>query len=492
MRFIIGLAIAICLSQIPATGQPSEKYRPAQMQADLKQFKHVLEYAHPDIYAHITPKEFENFFQKLLAQTESPKTILEFYNIVLQLIAGIHDGHAQVSPSRNLFPLMYSNMLPFHSLVQNNKVFVTRNVSGKNIDDGSEILSINGIPAAKVIDTILMYYSGDGSCRSCMEYCLGSSYISLYYVFPLVFGIDTAYTLEVSDYKSKSVQTILVPAISYGELREREIKKYGNNLHTEGMDELLRQKAFSIDFKNAGLYAYMKINRFFKEDFEEPANIYRDFYSDAFNQIESKKAKNLVIDLRGNGGGIGSNAAYLVQYLTEKSFIPTTRITSMGNDDYYKSITSESLKLDNYFQLKKAGDNKYVVTNSDSILELREFKPIEKSHFSGKIYVLIDGGTVSAAAMAASLLKQYTNAVFVGQETGGHAGMSNGIRQLFIRGDSTGMSINIPIFHSEFSINKFSGKRGVIPDYIVENSIDDIIKGRDAMLEFVVKKISEK
>jgi len=492
MRFILGLAIVICFSQIPASGESSEKYRPAQMQADLKHFKHVLEYAHPDLYAHISPDEFENFFQKLLSQTASPKTVLEFYNIVLQLIAVIHDGHAQVSPSRSLLPHMYSKMLPFHSLVQNNKIFITRNVSGKNINDGSEILSINGIPAVKVIDTILMFYSGDGLCRSCMEYRLGSSYISLYYVFPLVFGIDTAYTIEVSDYKSKSVKTILVPAISYDELREREIKKYGNNLHTAGMDEMLLQKAFSIDFKDAGLYAYIKINRFFKDDFEEPATIYRSFYSDAFNQIEDKKAKNLVIDLRGNGGGIGSNAAYLVQYLTEKSFIPTTEISSMGNDEYYKSVTSESLGLDKYFQLKKTGDNKYFVTNSDSILELREFKPIWKSHFKGKIYVLIDGGTVSAAAMAAGLLKQYTNAVFVGQETGGHAGMSNGIRQLFISGDSTRMSINIPLFHSKFSINKFSGKRGVIPDYIIENSIDDIIKGRDAVLEFVVKKMTEK
>lgn len=63
------------------------------------------------------------------------------------------------------------------------------------------------------------------------------------------------------------------------------------------------------------------------------------------------------------------------------------------------------------------------------------------------------GGTVSAAGMAAGLLQQYTDAIFVGQEAGGYAGMSNGLRQLAVRGLYTDSGINLPLSHSEFAVS---------------------------------------
>lgn len=68
--------------------------------------------------------------------------------------------------------------------------------------------------------------------------------------------------------------------------------------------------------------------------------------------------------------------------------------------EYYKEVTKDSLSLDIYFRLEKKTNGKYVVTNSDTILELKTFQPIEENRFEGNIG-LIDGGTLSAAAMAA-------------------------------------------------------------------------------------------
>lgn len=73
-----------------------------------------------------------------------------------------------------------------------------------------------------------------------------------------------------------------------------------------------------------------------------------------------------------------------------------------------------------------------------------------------------------------------------GQEAGGYAGMSNGLRQLSVRGLRTDSGINFPLSHSEFAVNAHRRTRGVTPDHVVHDSIDDIRRGRDAALEFAI------
>jgi hypothetical protein len=459
------------------------------MQADLQKFKNALVYAHPDLYSNISPDEFEHVYQELFSKITVPLSAIRFYIVVLQLISSLHDGHSQVFATNQLRSYINKQgILPFHFLVQNERIFITRNMSEKQIADGSEVIAINGVLSNSIINELLLDFGGDGLCKNCIEYRFGSSYHSFYRVYPLIFGFGSFYKFTVRDYKTNSIQTVEVPAISNGDFRTKEKNRYGNNLHAAGIEEVLAQKAFNLEIK--GNVAYMKVSRFFKDDFEEPANTYPDLYREAFRQIQHKKVKSLVIDLRGNGGGIGSNAAALVQYLTTKTFVPTKEMSLRGNDQYYFNITKDSLYLDNYFKLRK-DNNKYLVTNTDSLLELKEFAPVNEYAFRGQVFVLIDGGSLSAAGAAAGMLKENTNAIFAGEETGGYAGISNGIRQLSIVGDSTSITINFPLIHSDFNVIEQLKKRGTVPDYWIAGSIHDIIRKRDAVKDFVMKELAK-
>lgn len=489
--FAYTVFLVVCLQALPITtcAQQPVIYQPAQMQKSLAKFKHALEVVHPALYTNKSPEDFNAFYQQLLIKVSVPLTAVKFHNIVLKLVAFIQDGHTTVFARNGLRGFIYSQkILPFHVNIQQGRVFITRNMSGLSIADGSEVMAINGLPAKNIIDTLMQYFSGDGLCASCMEYRFGSGYQSFYREYPLIFGFSSSYQFVIRDYTTKEIKTLQVNTITDGDFRAAELAKYGNNLHIANIDEMFLQKAFDTSF--AGNYASLKISRFFKDDFEEPATIYPNFYKAVFTKIKEKNIASLVIDLRGNGGGIGANAAALLQYLTDKPFVPTKQITLNGNDAWYRDITTDSLGLDDYFKLQKR-EGRYFVTNSDSITELKEYTPAKNYVFKGQVYVLIDGGTLSAAGMAAGLLKEYTNAVFVGQETGGYSGMSDGIRQLTIPGDSTDVAINIPLLHSEFSVNSSISRRGTLPDFYVINSIDDILKGRDAVLNFVLNDINK-
>ena len=472
-------------------GQDTTLYRPEQMHADLKKFKSTLEYAHPDLYANVTPEEFDRLFQSLIQQSSSPLKPIQFHNLVLQLVAGLHDGHTTVQATNAFRTYLYQQkLLPFHVLVQNERIFIIRNMSGNEIAEGSEILSIDGNLSNRIIRKLKLHFAGDGSCESCLDYRFGSSYHSFYRSYPWIFGFSQSNKFAVRDRNTGKVFEIDLAGISSSEFREREKKKYGNNLHTSSIEETLAKPVMITTIGPKSRYAYLKINRFFKDSFDEPPNTFPDLYKEAFRQIKASRTKTLIIDLRDNGGGIGGNAAGLTQYLCGKPFTPTSQMSLRGNDEYYAKITSEKLDLDQYFGLKKAANGTYLVTNTKDLSELKEFQPIAANHFRGRIYVLINGGTVSAAAAAAGMLRENTNAVFVGQETGGYAGMSNGIRQLTIRGDVTDVSINFPLIHSVFNVNKNAKGRGVVPDHFVQESVSDIINGRDSVLEFVLAKIS--
>ena len=118
-----------------------------------------------------------------------------------------------------------------------------------------------------------------------------------------------------------------------------------------------------------------------------------------------------------------------------------------------------------------------------------EYSPIREYGYSGKLIVLINGGTTSAGAIAAGLLKAHTNAILVGEETYGYAGISNGVRQISIKGDFTETAIYLPILHAEYDMNEIVQKRSVVPDYQISNSIQDILDNNDNVLEYVTKKL---
>jgi hypothetical protein len=461
-------------------------YEPAEMQADLQRFSKALSIAYPGIDG-AKAAELEGRVRQLMAEATVPLPAVEFHLLVMRLIAGLHDGHARAfleGPTRTY--VSSQGLLPFHVRIRDDRIFVLRDLSNTDLAVGSEILTINGMTANVILRRLEDHVGIDGASRSGLYHRLGSHYGSFYRIYPLVFGFRPGYDVAIADPASGSIREVTVTPISHGDFQRIDQERYGAALHLQSLEEELALPPLKLEIDTAAGYALLRIRRFFKNGYEEPADTYPLMYADAFRAIDEAGMTGLIIDLRGNGGGIGANAAHLVTYLSDSTFTPTLEMTFRGNDAYYLAVTDEALELDDYFGLAPSAD-RYVITRSDVITELQSFTPAEEHRFRGRLIVLVDGGSVSAAGMAAGLLQEYTEATLVGQETGGYAGMSNGLRQLTVRGEHTDSAINFPLTHSEFAVNRHRRSRGVVPDVPVHYSLEDIISGRDAALEKAVE-----
>jgi hypothetical protein len=462
--------------------QNSIVYQPRQMRADLEKFKRALINIHPGTYIHQNPEEFELLFDNLKLETSKPLEATEFYKIILRLVAGIRDGHTQAYAFGELGGLIYSQKrLPFQVYVYNQRIFIVKNMSTQEIPEGSEIFAIDGNLSNEILIEILRHYSSDGKSYSGMYHWLGGPYRPFYRLYPEIFGVQSSYNLVYRDYNTSEILTTRIDAISEDDYERMDSVKYSS--------EKPNEEAFNFTMHEEEGYAYMTIGRFIKDGFDEPENTYPDFYKKCFEEISSKNIQSLIIDLRDNGGGKASNAAYLIQYFIEKPIIPAKEISTLGNDSYFRELTGDTLNLDKSFGLTPTNKGTFKVTKTEVLRDLMEYNPINEYGYSGKLIVLINGGTTSAGAIAAGLLKEHTNAILVGEETFGYAGISNGIRQISIRGDSTETAIYLPLLHTEYDMNPEVQRRSVVPDYQLSNSLQNILSNRDNVLEFVLNKL---
>jgi len=486
---LLKLSILLLLTiSSPIFAQDSLIFQPKQMQKDLIKFKNALIKTHPGIYEYQSPEEFEKFTNQLLLEISKPMEGKAFHNVVLKLIAKIHDGHTGVYSIGALGESFKRyKRLPFQVFIKNQRIYIVRNMSNQSIPDGSEIISIDNILSNEIVSKMLQHYSGDGLSISGIEHYLGVSYLSFNRTYPIVYDSKSTYQITYKDYATREIKTIKVASITKKDYLRTELKRYGDNSNK------FKEKAFDFKINENEKYAYLEITRFFKNSFQEPESTYPDFYKECFKKIEEKNIENLIVDLRDNDGGKHSNAAHLLRYFTKESFTPVNEVTTKGNDQYFLNYNdADTLFLNKQFDLKQKINGDYKVTNFSYLTGLKVFEPIDKYQYNGKIIVLIDGGASSAGGSGPAILQEYTDAIFVGSETFGTAGISNGVNKIHVLGEETGVVITIPVMHSDIPVNKYLKRRGVLPDYEISNTIHNIINKRDVIMEFVLKKLLNK
>ena len=101
--------------------------------------------------------------------------------------------------------------------------------------------------------------------------------------------------------------------------------------------------------------------------------------------------------------------------------------------------------------------------------------------------MLVSGNTFSSATDFASSFQCYQVGKIIGTETGGLTACFGDVYSFELPNTKFDMGVSYKKFYNACGIDN---KRGVIPDYIVENSFDDEQKGIDKALEFTIDLIN--
>ena len=454
-----------------------------KLRADVSFIQNKLEKLHPCLDDYISIKELDFKFDSLKSTLNSPMTSNDFYFRLSPVIAAVRQGHTRTFPlshklrsreinhagTDGISPLFRYDFEMFDS-----KLYIVKNFDGnKNIKPATELVSVNNIRPQEILSKYRPTLASDGYNQTFIDRRLIKDFPTYYfYQHGLVDSIlcELKYNDSLSTVwlKRKTEPIGIKNKKSHEQLNsERAARKLeAEKKHEQGYNDITRTYSKGLCFLAPdSSIALMKIADFTKGN-------YTIFYRESFKLLDTLKTRTLILDLRDNPGGRLSDAASLYSYLADTSFkfIERSEVASRG-----------ILHL----LVKKDDDNKYYFSFPES-----SKASCKSNHFKGKIYVLINGGTFSAACILSSNLKGSRRAVFVGEETGGaYNGTVAGIMARFTLPASKlkvifGLANVKPIYKSG------TYGHGIFPDIKIRPTLEDRRKGVDAEVEWVLKIVT--
>jgi C-terminal processing protease CtpA/Prc len=220
-------------------------------------------------------------------------------------------------------------------------------------------------------------------------------------------------------------------------------------------------------------------------------NHIKSFMRQSFRYLKKNNIKNLVIDIRANGGGDISNYVALTKYIRNSPFkvADTAAAISKGFGPFTKYIKSGFFNNIGLFLLsKKQADGRYHF----GYWERHLVKPKEKNHYTGNVYVLTNGLTFSASSLFCNAVKGQEGVTLLGENTGGGWHGNSGIMIPDITLPNTKLRVRLPMFRLVQYQHVPKTGTGVIPDIFIGPTVETTVKDIDRKMEFVKELIKQK
>jgi hypothetical protein len=439
---LIGICMVACQNTQQDTTQPT--FSKVALHADMQALSDELKTHHAGLFQYITPPEFANLW------TELPDTlnILPVYQWFARKITAIQCGHTQVNLPRDIEKRLKEDalLLPFQVRIIEAKIHIAQNHSkDKRLTPGTEIIAINQKPVAEILQAITQHISADAG-NIHFKIRKAEKYFAWYYH---LFSGDSEQDFEV-DFRSVGsprIQSARLEGINYQTWTQYRRTQTKPSLKYEAITHLSTAILTIQSFDNTAL--------------QSPKSAFKHFLENTFTEIKRKNLQNLLIDLRGNGGGDIENGIFLLQYLMQKPF------------RLYQSVQSNAI---------------INPTKSSPVVPELSLQTPNLTAFAGKIFVLTNGATFSVAADVCAVLRSSQRAVLVGEKCGGaYRGNTGGIIASFTLPHSQ-MVVQIPRRLHHNAVDK---SLSLFPDFPVVPTAWDLQSGVDVEKRVVIELISQ-
>ena len=159
-------ALAVSLS---AQTQNPALLRAADLQSDAAILREAYEALHPGLYRYNNKQQMDAAFAKLDQQLNHDRSLPEAFRAFSEFAAKVRCGHTQANPFNQSTALKQalfegSTRVPFYFVWLNRRMIVTEDFSGNHaFSAGTEIESIDGVPATRILAKLMTVARADGA-----------------------------------------------------------------------------------------------------------------------------------------------------------------------------------------------------------------------------------------------------------------------------------------------------------------------------------------
>ncbi len=468
---LLAVFIVAAFPQAPNAFNPEKAYPVEALKADLKLLWDMLEEGHAGLDRYTPSDTLKKSFDATGNGLIGPLTEFDFYSRLLPLVAGIKDGHTRLMLSQAAGAYLDAQpvFFPFELRFLKDKAYIIRNLSSDaGIKEGAELLAIDGTPIKDVISALLPLISSDAGIRTSRLRRLEDP-AAFGRLLALRFGWRESRRIRLRPFPGGETTETAIPGITAADIVRLLQERFPAAAE--------RRPPYELSFE--GSTAVLTI-RVFGDDPDKARPRFREFLKETFVSLEEKKTPGLVLDLRGNGGGLDEYAKLLFAHIMDRPFLYYwTLETKKDHYDFFR-FTDETAESAEEFArpLRKNARGGFDVIGHPN----RGLQMPQKPGFAGRVAILIDGGSASATGETTSAFHYYKKAVFFGEECGsGYYGMSGFLVTATL--PNTHIQIRIPLVLCTMAVDGYPKDRGLIPDFPVTPTIDDLVAGRDPVME---------
>ena len=515
------LVFASCQSTKNYNEQITKHHPVVNLRADVDKVYEQLKKNHPKLYQYTSKEVLDFKFDSLKKSINEPINSREFYKKLAPVVANVRQGHVAVGSVSKRFTRKERKVLKKHKLefydldfeYLEDKLLVKRTFGKDSSVVGCEVVSINGELVNDLVKTYKKQFASDGYNTTLHNRYVGKAFAILYnkdkgFLDSLEVRFKAKGSIFSKQYKrvlkdknevendSIKINKIKPVKLSKAEKKKNKIARKKKRKADRKFGFISKSKEYTRNFNFIGkdsTVAYMKIRSFSNRN-------YKKFYKESFEELKLRKTKNLILDLRDNGGGRISEIDYLYSYLTDKDYvfiapievnsrIPLTKaLLSNGNPLFLKimgmmTIIDPTTMMIQYLKTKKVDGKLYYK------MKYNKSRKPNKISFKGNMYVLINGNSFSASSLISTHLKSNARATFVGEETGGaYNGCVAGIYRIY-RLPNSKLKIRMGLMQIEAPHKQLPDGFGIKPDIEILPNLRDRKLDIDTELEWILNDI---
>lgn len=439
---------------------------------------------HPGLYRYNTPAEMTQRFAWLRDHFSTSRTTGEAYLALARVTAAVRCGHSYpnfYNQSKRLQAALFDNRdrMPFQFRWIGERMIVTRDLSpGSPLPPGTEIRSIEGYPAADILRTLLPFARADGHNDAKRRRILEIGGIDLWEAFDIY--LPMALPRIVARGRIRIVAAD--PARRHHEsdvdlMTPAQRKKAAPLLEDLPKDAVL----WRVERHDDGV-AILSMPTWGVYNGSWDWTAWLEAQLDA---IATGGVRTLIVDLRGNEGGLDCGNAILARLIDHD----LVRIGN-GRRVRYRSVPADlAAHVDTWDDSFRDWGDAAVGPRADGFYDLLRWSDDASGRivikpkgpcFTGKLVVLIDAANSSATFQFAQIVKDNRLGTLVGEPTGGNRRGINGGAFLFLRLPVSGIEVDIPLIG--YFPPSPQPDAGINPEIVAPISQDDIVMRRDAAL----------